>query len=144
MVKTVVNKLITRNNLWYIYVFEVGAGSIAKVISVVENTADLWLKIVGPSPLVLLLLRERLLLSAPFAFVFMLCNQIHQGSTTVLKPLNSTDNISLGHLLIFQEILERSAVISRCSFMWWNKICSSKFEPINIWRILFAVEPEEI
>ena len=43
-------------------------------------------------------------------------------------------------MLIFQKILERSAVISTCSFMWWNEICSSKFEPINIWRILFAVE----
>ena len=24
--------------------------------------------------------------------------------------------------------------------MWWNEICSSKIGPINIWRILFAVE----
>ena len=24
--------------------------------------------------------------------------------------------------------------------MWWNEICRGKFEPINIWRILFAVE----
>ena len=26
------------------------------------------------------------------------------------------------------------------SVMWWNEICSSKIGPINIWRILFAVE----
>ena len=37
MVKTVVNKLITGNSLEYIYVFEVGAGSIARLINVVEN-----------------------------------------------------------------------------------------------------------
>ena len=24
--------------------------------------------------------------------------------------------------------------------MWWNEICSSKIGPINIWRILFAVQ----
>ena len=30
--------------------------------------------------------------------------------------------------------------ISTYNFMWWNEICSSKIEPINIWRILFAVE----
>ena len=24
--------------------------------------------------------------------------------------------------------------------MWWNEICSSKIGPMNIWRILFAVE----
>ena len=24
--------------------------------------------------------------------------------------------------------------------LWWNEICSSKIEPTNVWRILFAVE----
>ena len=26
------------------------------------------------------------------------------------------------------------------SFMWWNEIFNGKIGPINIWRILFAVE----
>ena len=44
------------------------------------------------------------------------------------------------HLRIFQDIQEHFTV---CKFTWWNEICSIKIRPINIARILFAVDLDQ-
>ena len=61
---------------------------------------------------------------------------VELGQSQMKSNLSSTDN-----LVLDVEFLKISNnCLSGHSFMWWNEICSSKNGPINIWRILFAVE----